>query len=52
MTRSPKTISANLLAYDALQLMYTHKITSLIVVENKQPIGVIHIHDILNSGVI
>jgi arabinose-5-phosphate isomerase len=52
MTKNPKTITGNLLAADALSLMESYKITSLIVTnEIKQPIGVVHIHDILRAGV-
>lgn len=53
MTKHPKTISRNLLAADALNLMETHKITSLIIIDDHQsPEGIIHIHDILRAGVI
>ena len=41
MTKNPKTISP----------MHDKKITNLFVVENKRPVGVIHIHDLLNNGV-
>lgn len=52
MTAHPKTIRPSQLAFDALSLMETHHITSLIAVNDKQePIGVIHIHDILRAGV-
>lgn len=52
MTHRPKTIQAGILAAEALQLMETYKITTLVVIDNKQqPIGVIHIHDILRAGV-
>ena len=53
MSKNPKTISANLLAAEALNMMEQFKITSLIVAnELKQPIGIVHIHDILNAGVV
>jgi arabinose-5-phosphate isomerase len=53
MSKHPKTISSDLLAAEALSLMETHKITSLIVADKeKRPIGIIHIHDILRAGVI
>jgi len=52
MTKDPKVISPEMLAAEALHIMETHKITSLIVVdENKIPLGVIHMHDILRAGV-
>jgi len=51
MNRSPKTITREVLASRALQLMENFKITSLIVVdENKGPEGIIHLHDLVNLG--
>ncbi len=53
MTHNPKTIQADALAAKALAMMQAHAITSLIVPdENSRPQGVIHIHDILKSGVV
>lgn len=53
MSKNPKTISHELLAAEALSIMETFKITSLIVLNNLQkPVGIIHIHDILRAGVI
>lgn len=53
MSKSPKTIPHGMLAAEALHLMETHKITALVIVDNKTaPLGVIHIHDILRAGVI
>jgi CBS domain. len=55
MTKNPKTILKNALAVNALQKMEESKITSLFVVESegyKNPIGVIHIHDIIKAGII
>jgi arabinose-5-phosphate isomerase len=53
MTVNPKIINAELLAVEALRLMKKNKITSLIVTnENKHPIGIVHLHDILHAGVI
>ncbi len=51
MTKNPKTISPNAMTAEALKLMHDKKITNLFVVENKRPVGVIHIHDLLNNGV-
>jgi len=52
MSKNPKTITAEILAAEALNLMETYKITALIVInEQKKPVGVVHIHDILRSGV-
>ena len=51
MTRSPKTISPDAMTAEALKLMHDKKITNLFVLENNKPVGVIHIHDLLNNGV-
>ncbi len=51
MTRNPKTISPDALTAEALKLMHDKKITNLFVLENQKPVGVIHIHDLLNNGV-
>lgn len=53
MTKSPKTIRSDTLAAEALNMMESFKITSLVITnENQQPDGIIHIHDILRAGVI
>ena len=52
MTKNPLTIDKEMLAAEALGLMEDKKITALVVVENKQPVGVLHMHDILRAGVI
>jgi arabinose-5-phosphate isomerase len=52
MTRNPKVIRSTILAAEALHIMETYKITSLIVTDdNHLPIGVVHLHDILRAGV-
>ncbi|MDR4987274.1 MAG: KpsF/GutQ family sugar-phosphate isomerase [Bacteroidales bacterium] len=52
MTLNPKTIAGTTLAVDALQLMRDHNITQLLVVDNNEYKGVVHLHDILNEGII
>ncbi len=53
MTSMPKVITKNTLAAEALHMMQTHKITSLIVVNpENHPIGIVHLHDILRAGVV
>lgn len=50
-TKNPKTIQEAALAVEALRKMQENKITSLVVVgENKQVIGLIHIHHLLEQG--
>jgi arabinose-5-phosphate isomerase len=51
MTKNPKVIRPGTLAAEALHIMESYKITSLIVNEGKKPVGVVHLHDILRAGV-
>lgn len=53
MTQNPKVISPDALIVDAVNIMNNtgRGITNLFVVEDKKPIGVIHIHDCLKAGV-
>lgn len=51
MTKNPKTISKDTMAAEAMKIMHDKKITNIFVIEDKKPIGVIHIHDLLNNGV-
>jgi arabinose-5-phosphate isomerase len=53
MTDSPRTIRADALAEEALREMTggARPITSLFVVEDGRPIGILHIHDLLRAGV-
>jgi arabinose-5-phosphate isomerase len=39
------------LASEALGFMNAQSITTLFVVEDKRPVGIIHIHDCLRAGV-
>ena len=51
MSKNPKVTDKDYLASFALQLMENHKITSLIVADReKKPIGIIHLHDLVNLG--
>lgn len=51
MTADPKTIRPQALAAEALGVMNEKKITSLFVVEDGLPVGILHIHDCLRAGV-
>jgi len=54
MSKDPKWISSDTLAISALELMEKHSITSLFVYSDsklKRPDGIVHIHDILKSGI-
>jgi arabinose-5-phosphate isomerase len=47
MTRGPVTISRQLLAVEALKIMETHKITSIVVADPRGFVeGVVHLHDL------
>ena len=53
MTRHPKTVRANTLAAEAVLLMETHSITSLVVVDDGgKAIGALNVHDLLRAGVV
>ena len=51
MTLSPKTISPDMLASKALEMINRSSITSLFVVDKGRPVGIVHIHDLLRAGV-
>lgn len=51
MTSNPKVMQEDFLASFALQQMENFKITSLVIVDDKKtPIGIIHLHDLINLG--
>lgn len=53
MTRSPKTIGADALAAEAAQIMETHKISGLLVVDTeRRVVGALNIHDLLRARVV
>jgi arabinose-5-phosphate isomerase len=53
MTTSPKTIAAGALAAEALGIMESRAITALFIVDpqTRQPLGIVHLHDLLKAGV-
>jgi arabinose-5-phosphate isomerase len=52
MTHNCKTLPSGTLAFEALKLMETLKITSLPIIDHQNAVlGVIHIHDLLSCGV-
>ena len=51
MTKSPISVRSNILAYEAFKIMKENKITQLIVTENKNYVGIIHLHNILKEGI-
>ncbi len=52
MTKNPKTTTSEAMVIDAFHLMENFKITQLIVVDESEFKGVLHLHDILKEGII
>lgn len=53
MTRNPKTIAADAIGGKAVAVMEQHRITSLFVLaDDRRPVGVIHLHDLLRAGIV
>jgi len=53
MTRHAKTVQPNSLAAEAVLLMETHRITSLLVVDAEDVlVGALNVHDLLRAGVV
>jgi arabinose-5-phosphate isomerase len=51
MTKNPRTIGRDLLASEALEMLNSAKITTLIVTDARKPVGIVHLHDFLRAGV-
>ncbi|NBX03619.1 MAG: KpsF/GutQ family sugar-phosphate isomerase [Alphaproteobacteria bacterium] len=51
MTKNPVSVRSSLLAAEALAIMNERSITSIFVVDEKKPVGILHIHDCLRAGV-
>lgn len=52
MTKNPKTIKSTDMVSDALNILEYFSITQLVVVDNGEYKGIIHLHDILKEGII
>ncbi len=52
MTRKPKTIGPTSLVAHALDVMRSNNITQLLVEDEGQYLGVVHLHDILKEGIL
>jgi arabinose-5-phosphate isomerase len=50
MTKSPLTAAPDSLAADVLRTMNERKITQIFVLSDGKPVGLIHMHDLLKSG--
>ncbi len=51
MSGTPRTVAPETLLAKALEIQESMKITALIVVEDDRPVGLVHYHDLLRSGV-
>lgn len=52
MTNTPVTIKRNALGAEAISVMNAKGLSCLFVAEGDQPVGIIHIHDLLAKGVV
>ena len=52
MSKNPISITINAMAIDAMELMDTHRISQLLVEDQGNYAGVIHIHDLIKEGII
>ncbi|MBK7884815.1 MAG: KpsF/GutQ family sugar-phosphate isomerase [Chitinophagaceae bacterium] len=52
MSPAPKTIDAEALAVNALEIMKQNNINQLLVTENNKYAGLIHLHDLIREGII
>lgn len=52
MSKNPKTIELRELAVNAFNIMERNKITSVVVLDEGEYVGLIHIHDILREGIV
>lgn len=51
MTPNPKTVTTDMKAKACLELLETHRITQLMVCDEKRcPVGIVHIHDLVTLG--
>lgn len=52
MCQSPKSVESTALAAEALKIMEANSISQLLVLEDGEYIGIVHIHDILKEGIV
>lgn len=51
MTKAPKGISPDALAAEAMRVMEREEISVLVALEDGRPVGMLHVHDLLKSGI-
>ena len=52
MSINPKMIQENLLAVEALEIMKVFNITQIVVMNDKEYAGILHLHDLIKEGII
>lgn len=52
MTSAPKAVASDMMAVDALEIMETNEISQLLVEQDGNYAGVIHLHDLIKEGII
>ena len=52
MSLNPKSIHSDRLASEALQLMNSNEITQLIVIDNNEYVGILHLHNLIQAGLV
>ncbi len=52
MIKNPRFVGTELLAIDALNLMEQNKITNLPVIENEIIVGILHLHTLIDAGLL
>jgi len=52
MSTNPKTIQTDVLAIKALELMQDNGISQLLAVEGNKYVGIVHLHNLINEGIL
>ena len=52
MSKAPKTINVSAMAIEAMEIMELNEISQLLVQDNEQYVGVVHLHDLIKEGII
>jgi arabinose-5-phosphate isomerase len=52
MTTNPKTIGADVLAIKALKEMRSNSLSQLLAVDGEKYVGVVHLHNLINEGIL
>ncbi len=52
MSAKPKTINIDVLAVKAVEIMQENRISQLLVVDGKKYMGIVHLHNLINEGIV